>query len=194
MCDYSGLNTWEMQLAVRTDYKFRLTNSGDPVAAMAGLDVYWPAYYQIDIRVEPCMDATLAGGKGMMCCTNTGVVNCQDNAIGILAGPDMQIAYLQNAHISTCEGTDFSSDVNCGTYIEIHRSDNGLGTSELTDSVAEVLESIHITSTNGGYQTAYMRTSNLCTGDYALWWVVRTRSGPYVQFQKSFSVAYPSCQ
>ena len=30
------------------------------------------------------------------------------------------MAYFQNAHVSQCVG-DFEYDVNCGTYIEIHR-------------------------------------------------------------------------
>ena len=178
---------------LRRDYKFRLADAGDPAKALAGLETYWPGYYQIDIKVEPCSNHTLTGGRGATCCSSTGEVNCQDHD-SIHAGVDMQIAYLQNAHISTCINTDFADDPNCGTFIEVHRADNGLDTQELTDSVAEVLASVGLTTSTGAYQTAYVSTSGLCAGDFQLWWVVRTRSGPYVQFQKGFEVLSPTCE
>lgn len=180
--DFSGEGTWASAPGVRTDYKYRLTTLGDPSKALAGLETYWAAYYRIDLKVEPCADFTLTGGRGSACCSNTGEVNCQDTSQGIVAGPDMQIAYFQNAHVATCEGTIAEDDPNCGTFIEIHRSD--------TDAV---LADVQIFNTNGAYQTAYIATEGLCAGDYSLWWVVRTRSGPYVQYQKNFEIVYPSC-
>ena len=190
---FASWGTWEVPAAIRTDYKFRLTTLGDPAGALLGLETYWAAYYQIDIKIEPCYDDSLTGGRGNECCRNTGEVNCQDLLTGVAAGPDMHFAYMQNAHIATCSGTNSADDLNCGTFIEVHRSDNGLGTEEVTDSVAEVLASIPLENNNGAYHTEYISTSALCAGDYALWWVVRTRSGPYVQFQKNFQVIYPSC-
>eukprot|EP00392_Amoebophrya_sp_AT5.2_P012283 g12381.t1 len=37
-------------------------------------------------------------------------------------------------------------------------------------------------------------TANLCVGDYELWFVVRTRGGPYVEARKDFRVRAPSCR
>jgi hypothetical protein len=179
--------------ALRKDYKFRLINLGDPAAALAGLDVYWQAYYQIDIRIEPCKDASLTGGLKDQCCVGTGVVNCQDSSDPIIAGDDLHIAYQQNAHISNCLGTEFEDDPNCGTYIEIHRSVDAVNPTSITAEQAEVLAEVQLTDNNGAYMTAYIGTGRLCAGSYELWWVVRTRSGPYVQFRKKFVVAYPNC-
>ena len=174
--------------SIRRDYKFRLIDSGSVAAALAGQGTYWPVYYQMDMRVRPCANITLTGNRGDNCCSGTGVVNCQDNPMSVKAGDDLQIAYMQNSHISTCVGTEFESDPNCGTFIEIHRT----GT-ELTDFVAEVLADIRLDATDGAYNTDWIATNKLCAGTYELWWVVRTRSGPYVQLRKPFTVATPSC-
>lgn len=195
--DYSGIGSFDdvpargtaanLQ-AVRRDYKFRLVNTGSIQAAMAGKEIFWPTYYQIDIRIEPCSNFTLSGGRGDSCCSSTGEINCQDTTTGVHAGQDMQIAYVQNAHVSTCLGTEFEDDLNCGTFIEIHR----VGT-ELTDSVAEVLADIRLENLGGSYNTDYVSTAHLCAGQYELWWVVRTRSGPYVQHRKPFDILTPTC-
>ena len=109
---------------------------------------------------------------------------------GIDAGPDLQVAYFQNAHISTCAGTPFDGNPNCGTYLEIHQAQQVNSTAYLN-----VITDIPLMQgdTDGGYKTAYMDTTSLCFGDYEVWWVVRTRSGPYVQFIRPFSVISPSC-
>merc|ERR1712070_919509 len=57
---------------------------------------------------------------GDNCCRSTNIAACQ-HYDRIEAGPDLQIAYFQNAHIPTCKGTLFEGDPNCGTFIEIHR-------------------------------------------------------------------------
>jgi len=179
--------------ALRKDYKFRLINLGDPRSALNGLDVYWQAFYQIDVRIEPCLDSSITGGLKDQCCIGTGVVNCQDSTDPIVAGNDLHIAYQQNAHISTCSGTEFSDDPNCGTFIEIHRAIDGDNPTNVDDVRAEVLAEVELSDNGGAYTTAYIRTDGLCAGNYELWWVVRTRSGPYVQFRKKFIVAYPNC-
>ena len=45
------------------------------------------------------------------------VAGCQHHP-EIDAGEDLQVAYMQNAHIASCCGTDFEYDPNCGTYLE----------------------------------------------------------------------------
>ena len=190
---YSGFSTFETTPTVRTDYKFRLVDANSVAAGLAGTATYWPAYYNIDIRVNPCSNATLTGGRGSMCCSGTSEVNCQDNPEGIFAGEDLQVAYIQNAHISTCEGTDFADDPNCGTYLEIHKALVGTIASLRAEELT-ILADVQLTNSDGGYTTTYIRTNeNICTGDYEIWWVVRTRSGPYVQLRKPFSVISPSC-
>jgi hypothetical protein len=103
----------------------------------------------------------------------------------------LQIAYFQNAHISTCEGTVFSDDVNCGTFIEVHRKPQSL--TDLSDKEQAVLADVRLANAGGAFATTYLSTASLCAGDYELWWVVRTRSGPYVQFRKPLTIATPSC-
>ena len=187
---------------IRRDYKFRLVNLGDPFSALNGTDTFYQAYYYIDIRIEPCKDPVLAGGYGDLCCQNTGVANCQDMSNGItsgspgtiVAGADLQFAYQQNAHISTCAGTDFHDDPNCGTFVEVHRALADPNPTTVDDDFfAEILADVKLTKSNGNFQTTYISTKNLCAGDYELWWVVRTRSGPYVQLRKPFTVSFPAC-
>ena len=185
--------TYAYLSAIRRDYKFRLVNAGSAAGGLAGTEIFWPMYYQIDIRINPCVNVTLSGGLGAACCAGTGEVNCQDSTVGVAAGEDLQIAYIQNAHISNCIGTDFEDDPNCGTYIEIHRGESIDDSPQLADDVAAVLAGVPLTNTGGGYQTVYIGTGNLCSGPYELWWVVRTRSGPYVQHRKPFDVLTPSC-
>ena len=175
--------TPEYFASLRSDYKFRLVTDGTPEKALEGTLIFWPLYYQIDIRINPCENQALTGGRGDKCCSMTGSVDCQDSTSGIVAGPDMQIGYIQNAHISTCANTDFADDPNCGTYIEIHRSGQN----------PSVLADVKLANQDGAYETVYISTEQLCTGMYELWWVVRTRSGPYVQFKKNFQVTYPNC-
>ena len=195
--DYTGMGSFTSSSfegtdaylsSIRKDYKFRLVNLGSIDQAIAGTGYYWPVFYQIDIRVEPCFNFTLTGGRGDTCCDNTGEVNCQDSPSQVHAGSDMQVAFISNAHISTCQGTEFADDPNCGTFIEIHRTGN-----ELTESVAEVLADIRLKATGGAFNTQWISTKKLCAGVYELWWVVRTRSGPYVQLRKPFTVITPSC-
>ena len=208
-CDYSGIGdfsrippvgTSEYFAILRRDYKFRLVDLGDPYSALNGTDTYQQAYYFIEIRIEPCKDPVLAGGLGDQCCQNTGVSNCQDMGYGIsgasetiIAGADLQFAYQQNAHISTCDGTDFEDDPNCGTFVEVHRALSDPNPTSVDDFYAEILADVKLTKSTGNFQTAFVSTKNLCAGDYELWWVVRTRSGPYVQFREPFTVNYPPC-
>ncbi len=155
---------------IRTDYKFRLQN--DYVA------------YSIDILIDPCRDLVRTGGIGSACCKDQSVAGCQHHP-DIEAGQDLQVAYMQNAHIASCRGTDFEYDPNCGTYLEVHRP----GTKEVLSDVR-----IDATSFPSGYQTVFLATHRLCRGQYEVWWVVRTRSGPYVQRTRGFYVSLPSCE
>lgn len=189
--NYAGLGDFANNTIVRTDYKFRLIDANSIEKAISGDAVFWPAYYQIDIRVLPCLAVVAAGGRRDQCCAGTAEVNCQDNPGGIQAGDDLQIAYFQNAHISSCDNTEFADDVNCGTFIEIHRAPESV--TKLSDTEARVLHDVKLTNANGAFATTYISTASLCAGTYELWWVVRTRSGPYVQFRKSFTVTLPSC-
>lgn len=208
--DYSGygnfseippVGTLAYYSTIRRDYKFRLVNLGDPFAALSGTDTYQQAFYFIEIRIEPCKNPVLAGGFGDLCCQNTGVSNCQDLTTGefsgspetIVAGPDLQFAYQQNAHISTCDGTDFEDDPNCGTFMEVHRAMEDDNPTTVDDFHSEILADVKLSKGLGTFQTAFVSTQNLCAGDYELWWVVRTRSGPYVQFREPFTVSFPKC-
>mmetsp|Transcript_109231 Transcript_109231/g.308095 ORF Transcript_109231/g.308095 Transcript_109231/m.308095 type:complete len:241 (-) Transcript_109231:156-878(-) len=154
---------------LRTDYKVRIQ----------------PDYvhYTIDLLVQPCRDTVQAGVYASECCMDTGRAACQHHP-RVTAGLDLQIAYFQNAHIPTCSGTVFEGDPNCGTYIEIHRPNDH-----------EILGVVQIDGKglSNGYRTTRVPTHRLCSGSYELWWVVRTRSGPYVQKTRDFYVVYPSC-
>eukprot|EP00386_Alphamonas_edax_P002124 GDKI01006382.1.p1 GENE.GDKI01006382.1~~GDKI01006382.1.p1 ORF type:complete len:228 (+),score=67.34 GDKI01006382.1:95-778(+) len=151
---------------VRLDYKFRAID---------------PVYYKIDILIDPCRNATMTGGLGVNCCKNAGRDGCQDYS-DIAAGPDLQIAYFQNAHIPKCEGL-FANDPNCGTYLEVHKAGN-----YTIEAAVELTEEWPV-----GYNTLFVPTYMLCAGAYEFWWVVRTRYGPYVQYGKPFWVKSPSC-
>eukprot|EP00928_Gymnodinium_smaydae_P023436 TRINITY_DN19346_c0_g1_i1.p1 TRINITY_DN19346_c0_g1~~TRINITY_DN19346_c0_g1_i1.p1 ORF type:complete len:289 (-),score=31.60 TRINITY_DN19346_c0_g1_i1:316-1182(-) len=157
---------------LRTDYKFRLQ------------DDY--VQYTIDMLVQPCKDLLKAGKFGKDCCYEMNRPACQHHPI-IRAGLDLQIAYFQNVHVPTCAGTAFDGDPNCGTYIEVHKPGD-----------REILGDVRIDSNLeggllNGYRTASIATHRLCLGAHELWWVVRTRSGPYVQKIREFFVEYPSC-
>lgn len=156
---------------LRTDYKFQIQEEVGRI------------YYSIDMRVDPCRDLVQAGGLGEECCFDTNVAGCQHHDI-IEAGPDLQIAFFQNAHIPRCTGTIFEGDPNCGTYIEVHRKDE-------VDVLADV--PIDLEAFPNGYRTTRVATHRLCLGEHELWWVVRTRSGPYVQARRAFNVSLPSC-
>ena len=182
--DYSGTGTWETPPPIRTDYRFRLIDQVSAQDALAGAGIYWPAFYQIIILVDPCRTLLLTGGLNDLCCSGTSQSNCQDHPDDIIAGPDLQVAYMQNARVSSCLETDFSDDPNCGTYIEIHRA---------VEESPRALFAVMVHDAGGAYQTTYVKTSGLCSGPYELWWVVRTRSGPYVQLKKPFTIQAPFC-
>lgn len=154
---------------IRTDYKFRLQEDY--------------IFYSLDMLIDPCRDATKTGGLGEECCFETNLAGCQRYG-EIVAGADLQIAFFANAHIPTCRGTEFARDPNCGTYIEVHRP-----------WVNQILSDVSIDADQfpNGYRTTRIATHRLCLGDYELWWVVRTRSGPYVQQTRKFFVRGPSC-
>ena len=183
--------------SIRKDYKMRiikdtaesLVDKYPHTHQISGVN---PILYQIDIRVDPCRHAPLTGGLFQNCCRNTNKANCQDNP-SINAGTDLLLGYFQNAHIVSCAGTEFQYDINCGTYIEIHKQTSSLiPFSESAQVLADV--PLNQGDTVNGYLTTYIDTSSLCAGSYELWWVIRTKSGPYVQFIKSFQVLFPSCQ
>merc|ERR1712032_147522 len=162
-------DTQEYFNLLRTDYKFRLQ----------------PDYvqYSVDIKVDPCRDLVLTGGRGDQCCFDMNTVCCQHHPL-VQAGPDLQIAFFQNAHIPNCHGTLFAGDLNCGTYIEVHRKGS-----------IQVLADISIDAEpfTNGYRTTRVATHKLCLGEHELWWVVRTRSGPWVQQIVAFNVSFPTC-
>lgn len=169
--DIPDPNSEEYFAMIRTDYQFRL--QGDYV------------YYTIDMRVNPCSDLVKSGMLGDNCCRFTNIHGCQD-VPEVNAGPDLLIAFFQNAHIVSCRGTVFEQDPNCGTYIEVHRKEGDRD---------RVLADVRIDATPmpNGYQTQRIATYRLCLGDHQLWWVIRTRSGPFVQKVKDFVVLSPSC-
>lgn len=157
---------------LRSDYRFRLQEDY--------------VQYTIDMRINPCADKIKAGGMGDNCCQKTNINGCQD-VPEIDAGQDLLIAYFQNAHIANCRGTLFEDDPNCGTYIEVHRKEG--------DKNA-VLADVRIDKTPfpNGYDTTRIATFALCLGPHELWWVVRTRAGPFVQKIKEFQVNSPTCK
>lgn len=154
---------------VRTDYKFR--DQPDYVQ------------YSIDMRVQPCKDVIQAGGVGSSCCSGANVAGCQHHPT-VDGGPDLQVAYFQNAHVPNCRDTLFEADPNCGTFIEVHRK---LDKKILADVKVDHLDF------PSGYQTTWLATHRLCVGDHQLWWVVRTPSGPWVKKFRNFFVRTPSC-
>eukprot|EP00913_Durusdinium_trenchii_P013449 g12629.t1 len=163
--------------------------------------------YSIDILIDPCRDLIRSGGRGSACCSFSGVAGCQHHP-DVEAGQDLQVAYMQNAHIASCRGTEFEYDPNCGTYLEVHRPGQKAVLSDVRiDSTTTVtwtdlgagVEQPYITS--AGYQTRFLATHRLCRGEYEVWWVVRTRSGPYaprrcpgdVRSKRCSSVVHASC-
>eukprot|EP00439_Symbiodinium_sp_Y106_P006866 s6_g1.t1 len=89
---------------LRTDYKFRIQT--DYIA------------YSIDILIDPCRELIRSGGRGAACCQGTNTAGCQHHPT-IEAGQDLQVAYMQNAHVASCRGTEYEFDPNCGTYLEV---------------------------------------------------------------------------
>mmetsp|Transcript_36098 Transcript_36098/g.84611 ORF Transcript_36098/g.84611 Transcript_36098/m.84611 type:complete len:231 (-) Transcript_36098:34-726(-) len=167
--DYPERGTDAYFEALRTDYKDRET--GDTI------------YFNIDIRIDPCRDHALTGGRNDMCCFDTSVAACQDYN-STEAGPDLKVAFFQNAHIPSCRNTAFHDDINCGTYLEIHKpADVRVWADAAIDGEPFI----------NGYRTVNIATYRLCLGEYEIWWVVRTRSGPYVQKKRSFDITGPSC-
>jgi len=164
-------NTDEYFSLLRNDYQYRLQENY--------------VQYTVDMRINPCADKVKTGDYGENCCQFTNVHGCQD-VPEISAGADLLVGYFQNAHIVSCRGTLFEQDPNCGTYIEVHRKEG---------NVKEVLADVRIDATPlpDGYQTTRLATLRLCLGDHELWWVVRTRSGPFVQKIKGFKVVSPTC-
>merc|ERR1712187_66159 len=79
---------------------------------------------------------------------------------------------------------EFDGDPNCGTYIEVHRPKD-----------PQILADVRIDggSLMNGYRTARVSTWRLCLGEHQLWWVIRTRSGPYVQRIVDFFIDAPTC-
>ena len=96
------------------------------------------------------------------------------------------MAFFQNAHVPSCKDTPFERDPNCGSTLEIHRGD---APAELAPVVADV--KIENDMPNG-FQTKYLSTANIYVGTYELWFVTRTRSGPFIQACKRFHVKSPS--
>mmetsp|Transcript_2749 Transcript_2749/g.6802 ORF Transcript_2749/g.6802 Transcript_2749/m.6802 type:complete len:225 (-) Transcript_2749:90-764(-) len=162
-------DTEEYRSLVRTDYRFRIQE--DYVR------------YSIDIRINPCKDEIIAAGMGIACCSGTSIAGCQHHP-EVDGGPDLQVAYFQNAHIPNCKGTPFEADHNCGTFLEVHR----LGDRKILADMG--IDQIDFPS---GYQTTRLAIHRLCVGDHELWWVVRTPSGPWVKKIRKFFVRSPSC-
>jgi len=139
--------------------------------------------YSIKIYIDPCRDLMRAGGLGQDCCKDANVAGCQHHG-DILAGEDLQVAYLQNAHVASCRGTEFENDPNCGTFLEIHRP--------MQPTVLADVQIDHNSFPNG-FQTVFLATHRLCLGPHEVWFVVRTRSGPYVQKIQPFMIVGPTC-
>merc|ERR1712039_1027277 len=139
--------------------------------------------FSLDVLVDPCRDKERTGGLDEECCYDTNLAGCQSYQ-EIVAGADLQIAYFSNAHIPTCRGTIFERDPNCGTYIEIHRPWD-------TTILADV--NIDEDQYPDGFRTTRIATHRLCMSQHEMWWVVRTRNGPYVQQIRKFFVTGPSC-
>lgn len=163
-------DTEEYLKLLRTDYKFRIQ----------------PDYihYSISMKIDPCRDALKTGGLGKSCCFDFNEPACQ-HYDSIKAHKNLQVAFFQNAQIPTCFGTVFERDPNCGTYIEIHRPGDNKVLHDVKIDGDGLLQS--------GFRTVLMPTHRLCLGEHQLWWVVRTRSGPYVQKMQDFFVEAPSC-
>ncbi|CAD7967290.1 unnamed protein product [Amoebophrya sp. A25] len=161
---------------LKLNYKYRNTQIGNDVKAI---------YYVTELRVDPCRQFLRTGAKGEMCCNDMNAFGCQDHPNDIVGGADLQVAYFQNAHIPSCMATVFEKDPNCGASLEIHRK----------DQVYPVIVDVRITDDMpNGFQTTFLGTANLCVGDYELWFVVRTRAGPFVEARKDFRVRSPSCR
>ncbi|DBA00300.1 TPA: hypothetical protein N0F65_001495 [Lagenidium giganteum] len=99
------------------------------------------------------------------------------------------VGYMQTAYITQCYGA-YALDNHCGTFLELHEPDN-----ELILSQTRLLGEY-----TSGFRTTVLplffngdRTRTVCSGDYEIWWVQRTRYNFIVQKKKKFCVVSPRC-
>lgn len=105
--------------------------------------------YVVDIKINPCKSRGTSG-----CCQDRNAGACEDNPI-IEAGPNLEIAWAFNNYVIICSN-EFSEELECGTFVEIHRPKN-----------ASAIFSLRITRQySSGYSTEFLYTKNLCAGPY----------------------------
>jgi hypothetical protein len=110
----------------------------------------------------------------------------------------LEFAFSTNAFVMECRG-DYESDLTCGTYVELHRTDERVENEELYFAQTKIEQGIYSglndISTGidltllGGLEDeiigdSVLGTKVLCRGSYELWWVQRTRYYSYVLYRK----------
>jgi hypothetical protein len=177
---------------LKTDYNFRNAT----ISEYSGPNIPPSLVMTISIMLDPCRDLIRAGGRAHNCCIDTGPADCQDNndIQGGLYSKDLRISYFMANAISICAGY-FADDANCGTYLEVHYKTDVYEGTNVIKNRNTVLWDLELDEgdTLYGYKAAYIDVSSLCAGLYEIWWVIRTRSGPYVIYTKEMNIVSPSC-
>jgi hypothetical protein len=106
---------------------------------------------------------------------------CEEDNTDIVAGKDLEIAWISNNYIPLCQD-EFNSSL-CGTFLEIHMPGNP---KVLVDYK---LNKYYV----NGFSTVYLSTKNLCAGRYEIWFVSRVKNDLYLNYVKPFYIMYPSC-
>jgi hypothetical protein len=115
----------------------------------------------------------------------------------------IEVGFLQTAFVVACGGAS-GHNLNCGTFLEVHRKDDGaiLSESQLPAGFVSGFSVATVPMTHN-----YTLEHLLCAGEYELWWVKRvpgiTSYGGavgngknvkgIVEYKKGFTVTSPPC-
>lgn len=99
------------------------------------------------------------------------------------------VAYAQTGYITQCFGS-FALDNHCGTFLEVHEPGSERVLSQVR-LLGEYTSGFRTTTVPLFFAGDAART--VCSGDYELWWVLRTRYNLIVHKRKRFRVVAPLC-
>ncbi|KAF1318199.1 hypothetical protein FI667_g14168, partial [Globisporangium splendens] len=100
------------------------------------------------------------------------------------------VGYMQTGYITQCFGAAFALDNHCGTFLEVHEPGSKIILSQ-TRLLGEYPSGFRTTTLPLFFRGD--RTRTICSGNYEIWWVQRTKYNFIVQKKKKFVVVYPAC-